>query len=106
MYHDFFGLKEQTTSNMRGKVTDDDIENLEDYNTELEKTAELQKQIMGENNPLVFEELDEAQLVNNMTDYRGGIQYKLRDPAMSQNVAQEIKLKILLQRKKYILLKL
>jgi len=91
MYRDFFGLKEQTISNMRGKVTDDDIENLEDYNTELEKTAELQKQIMGEGNPLVFEELDEAQLVNNMTDYRGGIQYKLRDAAMAQNVAQEIK---------------
>jgi hypothetical protein len=35
-------------------------------------------------------EIDEAQLVNNLTDYRGGIEYVLRDPATAQSVAQEI----------------
>jgi hypothetical protein len=36
-------------------------------------------------------ELEEAQLINNMTDYRGGVQYMLYDPAMADNVANEIR---------------
>ena len=35
--------------------------------------------------------VDEARLVNNITDYRGGIEYVLRDPATAQSVAEEIK---------------
>ena len=35
-------------------------------------------------------DIDEAQLVNNLTDYRGGIEYVLRDPATAQQTSQEI----------------
>ena len=34
---------------------------------------------------------NEAELINNITDYRGGVQYMLRDAAMAENVANEIK---------------
>ena len=37
------------------------------------------------------EDIEEARLVNNITDYRGGVEYVLRDPADAQSVAQEIK---------------
>jgi hypothetical protein len=35
--------------------------------------------------------VDEAQLVNNITDYRGGVEYVLRDPAEAEAVANEIR---------------
>ena len=35
-------------------------------------------------------DIDEAQLVNNIADYKGGIEYVLRDPATAESVAQEI----------------
>ena len=40
---------------------------------------------------LTEDELIEAQLVNNLTDYAGGIEYVVRDPQTSPSVAQEIK---------------
>jgi hypothetical protein len=36
------------------------------------------------------EDLDEARLINNITDYRGGVEYVLRDPAEAKSVAAEI----------------
>ena len=35
--------------------------------------------------------VDEAQLVNNLTDYRGGIEYVVRDPQTAQSVLDEIR---------------
>ena len=79
LYRDFFGLREQADkTNLPTNP-----EQLAAYNKELEKTKELM-QSMTES------DLDEAQLVNNLTDYRGGIEYVLRDPANAQAVAQEI----------------
>ena len=37
------------------------------------------------------QDIEEAQLINNLTDYRGGVEYIVRDTADSMNVAQEIK---------------
>lgn len=34
--------------------------------------------------------VDEAQLVNNLTDYKGGIEYVIRDPQLAQRVSDEI----------------
>jgi len=87
MYREFFGLKEAN----QYIPSDEDIENVEKLKTAYDDLNKSMEDMTESNNPLVFEELDEAQLVNNMTDYRGGIQYKLRDAAMAQNVAQEIK---------------
>jgi len=36
-------------------------------------------------------DIEEAQLINNLIDYRGGVEYIVRDPAEANNVAQEIK---------------
>jgi len=36
-------------------------------------------------------DIEEAQLINNLIDYRGGVEYIVRDPAEATAVAQEIK---------------
>ena len=36
-------------------------------------------------------DIEEAQLINNLIDYRGGVEYIVRDPAEATSVAQEIK---------------
>jgi hypothetical protein len=84
LYKDFFGINEQTT---KTKVTvpgtdPKQLDQLKAFNQELTKTKDLLK--MGE------EEIDEAQLVNNITDYRGGVEYVLRDPSTAESVAREI----------------
>tara|TARA_R110001592_G_scaffold89840_1_gene264047 strand:+ start:2495 stop:2953 length:459 start_codon:yes stop_codon:yes gene_type:complete len=75
IYRDFFALKEANAEQQAA------------YNVELEKTIEIQKDIKD----LTSEELiDEAQLVNNLTDYAGHVIYQLRDPQESNAVAKEI----------------
>ena len=81
MYRDFFSLKEQTeTPNAKiPNVTDDQLDNLK-------SAAEIMKSLNASNDPL----LDEAQLVNNLTDYAGHVIYQLRDPQEAMAVAKEI----------------
>ena len=79
MYREWFGLREQTDLlNIDPKKATDIIDTL---NTSMKNL----KQTMTE------EDIEEARLVNNITDYRGGVEYVLRDPADAQSVAQEIK---------------
>jgi hypothetical protein len=87
LYRDFFGLKEQTNPSALPKFSDEDIENL---NKAKDAYKEMSTAMQGLSMTLGESELEEAQLVNNLTDYRGGIEYVLRDPATSQSVAQEI----------------
>ena len=87
LYRDFFGLKEQTNPSALPKFSDEDIENL---NKAKDAYKEMSTAMQGLSTTLGESELEEAQLVNNLTDYRGGIEYVLRDPATSQSVAQEI----------------
>jgi hypothetical protein len=54
----------------------------------------LYKQFFGyrlNESTLNQKEIDEAQLVNNLTDYRGGIEYVVRDPQTAQSVLSEIR---------------
>jgi hypothetical protein len=81
LYRDFFGLREQTKPHSMFSVTDKDVQNME----KMAQAAGKLKTALGEE-----EIVDEAQLINNITDYRGGVEYVLRDPAMAQNVADEI----------------
>ena len=79
MYKSFFGINE--TINVSKKEDPnwaDTVSDLKqkDPNTEINITEE---------------DLDEAQLINHMTDYKGGVQYMLFDPAMADNVAHEIR---------------
>ena len=83
LYKEFFGLTEtdQTT-----KLPTDPA-NLAAYNKELEKTADLTADLMKS---MTESDLDEAQLINNITDYRGGVEFVLRDPSTAQSVVDEI----------------
>jgi predicted O-linked N-acetylglucosamine transferase (SPINDLY family) len=78
MYKEFFGLKESTAEQQAA------------LNVELEKTKELTQDVQdllnANNDPL----LDEAQLVNNLSDYNGHVMYQLRDPQEANPVAKEI----------------
>jgi hypothetical protein len=90
LYKDFFGLSEQAVKKT-GRVvpgTDPkDATNLKLYNQELEKTQKLMKG-MTEDQDI---EIDEAKLINHLTDYKGGVEYVLRDPSQAQSVAEEIR---------------
>jgi 3-dehydroquinate dehydratase len=81
LYRDFFGLREAKitvdTKNPNAIKAAQDIAN-DDPTTELhfeEANAEL----------------DEAQLINKITDYRGGVEYVLRNPAEAKQVSIEIR---------------
>ena len=82
MYKDFFSLKEATA-----KISQQDIDlqqdltaAINDTNAALEKTKELTSE----------ETIEEAQLVNNLSDYTGHVIYQLRDPQEANPVAKEI----------------
>lgn len=77
MYRDFFGLKEEATSPVSVSP-----EKLNDPNVQSAIKNGVRVRVEGE--------IDEAQLVNNLTDYRGGVEYVLRDAATAQQTAQEI----------------
>jgi len=82
LYRDFFGLNEETT-----KISQQDIDLQQQYtdainnmNTALEKTKKLTSE----------DTIEEAQLINNLTDYNGHVMYRLRDPQEANAVAKEI----------------
>lgn len=89
LYRDFFGLRE---AEMPMKtpvpgVNPKDAKNLADYNKELEKTQKLMKSMSESEHT----ELDEAELLNHMEDYRGGVEYVIADPAQAQITANDIR---------------
>ena len=79
MYKSFFGLKEAKINISADQLDDPNVQKLMQKNDD---TAEIN---------ITGEDLDEAQLINHMTDYKGGVQYMLFDPAMADNVAHEIR---------------
>jgi len=82
LYKEFFGLKEQTSKDgSMFHVDDKDVENMK----KMAQAAQQVKQALGED-----ENIDEAQLINNITDYRGGVEFVLRDPSAAQAVVDEI----------------
>lgn len=84
LYKEFFGLIEQTETGQSSipKFTKDDVQNAKDMADALKGMKDALK---------MESDLEEAQLVNRITDYRGGIEYVLRNPAEAKAVAQEIK---------------
>jgi hypothetical protein len=82
MYREWFGIREQSDPlNIDPDKTKESAAAIDALNTSMKSL----KQTMTE------DEIEEAQLVNNITDYRGGVEYVLRDPSDAQAVAQEIK---------------
>jgi hypothetical protein len=84
IYRDFFGLTEQAAPAAAGKATGA---------VKMPKAtppADIKKMTDQGINVKLEGELEEAQLVNNLIDYRGGVEYVLRDPSMAEQTAQEI----------------
>jgi hypothetical protein len=83
LYKEFFGLTEQpeTEQSLIPKFTKDDVQNVKDMTDALK---DFKDAIPEE------EQIEEAQLINNITDYRGGVEFVLRDPSTAQSVVDEI----------------
>lgn len=77
---EFFGLREQDDKKM-------DPAKQKEFNDELKQTVDLTQQLKD----LTEDELAEAELVNSITDYQGGVIYKITDPAEAKNVYNKIK---------------
>lgn len=85
LYRDFFGLNEVKYSVKKGDAA---------------ALAQAQKASAGDPTAEIkFEELqqdeapvvDEAKLINNITDYRGGVVYAIHDPAQAKEVSADIR---------------
>ncbi len=79
LYRDFFGLREAQSM---FHVSDEDVDNI---NQMVDAAKEL-KTTLGEE-----QELDEAELLNHMEDYKGGVEYVIADPAQAQSTSDDIR---------------
>jgi len=82
LYKQFFGYKLNETQGIPSP------EEIDAANTGLDlllPKMEKLKALVGES------EIDEAQLVNNLTDYRSGVEYVVRDTQTAQSVLDEIR---------------
>lgn len=89
LYREFFGLTEATQN-------PNDMEISADVALKNPKALQLAKDTAAKNGGNVKitneeEMVDEAQLINNIIDYRGGVEYVLRNPAEAESVAAEIR---------------
>jgi hypothetical protein len=82
LYRDYFGLTEQTTKqHSMFSVTDKDVQNMQ----KMANAAQQVKKALGED-----ADLDEAQLLNKISEYRGGVEFVVIDPEQSSIVADNI----------------
>lgn len=80
LYKDFFGLREAKINVPASKMKELDPKILNDPNAEITVTEKTKPA-----------DLDEAELINHITDYRGGVEYVVRDPAEGKRVSIEIR---------------
>ena len=88
LYKEFFGyrLNEATEDAAVDPTVDSEkIEKAAAGVKDLTNNFKELASVIGEN------EIDEAQLVNNLTDYRGGVEYVVRDTQTAQSVLDEIR---------------
>jgi hypothetical protein len=81
IYHEWFGLRENDLS-----------QSIKDADNEINPLTDKLKQVTNaaQEAGLLEIDLDEAQLVNNITDYQGHVMYRLRDPQEAKMVAKDI----------------
>ena len=84
LYKQFFGYK-LTEATTGSPIDPKELEAANAGVIELTKNVSALTSLVGES------EIDEAQLVNNLTDYRGGIEYVVRDSQTAQSVLDEIR---------------
>jgi len=77
-YKQFFGIVEQTESTTSGTISVKDPKKAEDF---AKKGIDVH---------LTETELDEAELLNHISDYKGGVEYIVMDPTIAQQVQEEI----------------
>ena len=89
LYRDFFGLTEAMQNPKDMEISAD----VALKNPNALKLAQDTAAKNGGNVKITNEEeiVDEAQLINNIVDYRGGVEYVLRNPAEAEAVANEIR---------------
>lgn len=80
LYKQFFGLTEQSSFNKTGAVKMPKTTNPADIKKMTDKGLNVQLE----------SELDEAQLLNKINEYKGGVEYVIFDPANAQSVQEEI----------------
>lgn len=78
LYKQYFGLTEQTKSTTSGTISVKDPKAAEDF---AKKGIDVH---------LTETELDEAELLNHISDYKGGVEYIVFDPTIAQQVQEEI----------------
>jgi len=78
LYKQFFGLVEQTESTTSETISVKDPKKAEDF---AKKGIDVH---------LTETELDEAELLNHISDYKGGVEYVVMDPTIAQQVQEEI----------------
>ena len=93
LYRDFFGLTEQTT--VKPDPTKDVVISAADTK-DPKKVQAAQNLVKTTKGRIHIEDgvepdLDEAKLDNSITDYQGGVEYVIFDPANAQAVAEEIR---------------
>ena len=91
LYRDYFGLREAVV----GSIETSDAKQAEDF-AKKGMNVKLTKPGIKPVNPVLktedaHTELEEAQLINKITDYRGGVEYVLRNPAEAKQVSIEIR---------------
>jgi hypothetical protein len=86
---EFFGLREQGEKSALDAL---DPDKLDAIDPKLDAISDKLKKIkdITDSMGLTETELDEAQLVNNITDYQGHVMYRLRDPQEAKMVAKDI----------------
>lgn len=80
LYKQFFGIVEQATPDKTGAVKMSKTSN----------PADIKKMTDNGVNVQLEGELDEAELLNHISDYKGGVEYVVFDPTIAQQVQEEI----------------
>lgn len=80
LYKEFFGLREAKINVPASKMKELDPRILDDPNAVITVTEKIKTT-----------DLDEAELINHITDYRGGVEYVVRNPAEAKQVSAEIR---------------
>ena len=90
-YKQYFGIAEQSEMTTKTDTTRDVVLSKQDT-TNAAKIQAAQNILKVTGGKIHIEEadLDEAELLNHIADYKGGVEYVITDPTIAQQVQEEI----------------